>query len=125
MSGDCLILGAILRIDVIGWSGEPPSLPRPPVRVETEATGRAAFFYDLLPNRAGLSLPEACERVGMTIAGLSEDWPFRDLPFPPRCRLDLGLSVSPEGPWRLNWPAPFMAALALESIEVGLSLYPV
>jgi hypothetical protein len=119
-----LVLGAILRIDAVGWAGEPPLLPTKPVRAETGEAGRTCFFYDLLPGRAGLPLPNACERIGVTLARLSDEWPFRDLPFPPRCRLDLGLSVESHGPWRLDWPAPFLAALSLEAVELGLSLYP-
>jgi hypothetical protein len=123
---ECFVLGAILRVDLCGWNLPPPRLPRDPIAIEEGPQGGVvSFIYDLLPKRICLAAPDACERLGATILALLEVWPFRDLDFPARCRLDLGVVVDdPQNPWRLDWPVAFLAALADAEIELGLSVYP-
>lgn len=123
--GEPLVLGAILRIDLCGWGGPPPLLPRDPIRVEEGAGGLSkSFVYDMLPQHSCISVADACLRLGASIESLLERWPFRDLAFPARCRLDIGLvSESASGSWRSDWPVAFLSVLAEAEIELGLSHY--
>jgi hypothetical protein len=120
-----VVLGAILRVDLRGWTGAAPSLPGAPLRVEENASGVSSFFYDLLPQRALAPVSQAAERIGMTVASLLDRWPFDELPFPARCVLELGVAVDdPASPWSVVWPAAFLGALGAVDIELCLSVYP-
>ena len=120
-----MVLGAILRADVCGWDGPPPHLPGDPIRIDEHARGSKSFVYDLLPRHSCVSVSDACHRVAAVIESLLENWPLRDLAFPARCRLDVGLVVeNPAVPFKSDWPAAFLSALAEAEIELGLSFYP-
>jgi hypothetical protein len=122
-----VVVGAVLRVDLRGWRDPPPPLPGPPIHGwEDLADGDGkSFFYDLLAGRPAMPVAEAAERIGVTIEALLDRWPFFDLPFPARCRLELGLVVgNGASAWTASLPPAFLAALAAAEIELSLSAYP-
>jgi hypothetical protein len=120
-----VVLGAVLRIDLRGWSEPAPLLPAKPMRVEETEAGVVSFFYDMTPRRAFAALPETAERIGMALEALLPTWPFHDLPFPARCGLEIGVAIDdPAAPWSAAWPAALLGALADADIELRLSVYP-
>lgn len=122
---DPLVLGALLRVELRGWTGAAPRLPDEPLSVEENDAGSTIFIYDLMARRALVPVPQASERIGMTLERLLETWPFADLPFPARCVLDVGVSVDdPNLSWSASWPAALLAVLADGDIELRLSVYP-
>ena len=49
-------LGILLRLEVRGWSGPAPRLPREPIRIDEGREGLRIFTYDLSPSEPDLSV---------------------------------------------------------------------
>jgi hypothetical protein len=121
-----IVIGAVLRIDVMGWSGDPPGLPHAPIRVEEGRGGVQSFYYDFSPKTADLDVPQMADRLGPRLmrALLSEKSPFADKPVAARTVLDIGVMVAADKTaYSYTWPVEFLQTLADAEIELAVSHY--
>lgn len=119
-----VVVGMVLRVDVRGWSGPPPLLPKEPLKVEDGRDGARAFFYDLSPREPDLTVEEACVRVASRLERmLIERSPFTELPA--RLALDVGVMIDPRAAsWSYVWPPDFLRVLGDAQMELTASHYP-
>ncbi len=120
------VIGVVLRIEVIGWTGDAPGLPQPPVRVEDAGRGVTRFYYDYSPKDPDLDVPQMCSRLSSRLARalLSETSPFVEKAVAARTVLEFGVAV-PAGAERYSysWPVEFLQTLADAEIELAVSHY--
>lgn len=119
------VVGAVLTVELLGWKGAPPLIGGNPVRMQARLDqGRQRFVYDLLPQRRALSVSDACLRIGSQVEVALEKWPFYDLPFPARLRLEMGFAAeNAAAPLSCDFPAAFLAILSAADVELALSIY--
>jgi hypothetical protein len=119
-------LGAVLRIDVIGWDGPPPSLPMAPMKTYEGRGGAQTFYYDFSPTEADLDVGQMCARLSTRLARalLGEQTPFADKPVAVRAALEVGL-MAPAGVenFAYTWPIEFLQTLADAEIELSVTHY--
>ena len=58
-----LVMGVILRLDLMGWQGDPPGLPDPPIRIAPGEAGSVSYYYDYSPPNVEQDVPEFCLRL--------------------------------------------------------------
>ena len=121
-----LALGVILRVDLIGWDGDPPELIGAPFRVQEGRNGEQSFFYDLSPKDNDLDVPHLCARLSSRLARafLGPTPPFADKVMAARTVLEVGL-LAPAGAesFSYHWPVDFLQVLAEAEIELSVSHY--
>ncbi len=119
-----LVIGVVLRVDVRGWQGAPPLLPKEPLKEEHGRDGARTFFYDLTPKEPDLSVEDACMRLASRLERmLIARSPFAELPV--RLSLDVGVMVDPNaGGWAYTWPPEFLRVLADAQAQLTASHYP-
>jgi hypothetical protein len=119
-------LGAVLRIEVIGWDGPPPALPMAPMKVYEGRGGQQTFYYDFSPKEANLDVAQMCTRLSTRLARalLGEKTPFADKPVAVRAALDVGV-IGPAGveKFSYSWPVEFLQTLADAEIELSVTHY--
>ncbi len=121
-----IVIGVVLRIDVVGWVGDAPGLPHTPMRVEEGRAGVQSFYYDYSPKDSDLDVPQLCARLGSRLsrALLSEKSPFMERPVAARTVLDIGLMVaSDKTAYSYAWPVEFLQILAEAEIELAVTHY--
>ncbi|MDB5572084.1 MAG: hypothetical protein JWN93_3267 [Hyphomicrobiales bacterium] len=120
------VIGIVLRVDVRGWRGAPPLMPREPLKEEQGRDGARAFFYDLSPREADLSVEDACTRLASKLERmLVARSPFADLDLPVRLSLDVGVMVDPAaGSWSMTWPPEFLRVLGDAQAQLTATCYP-
>ena len=122
-----MIVGAVLRIDLRGYSGDLPRSLGAPMRDAEAPEGVRSLFYDLGPQIEGLTSGEACRRLAVRLDRLFlvPDKPVFDGALAVRLRLDLGLTV-PEGAgsYAHDLPASLLDCLGQMEAELGLTYYP-
>ncbi len=121
-----LALGVILRVDVVGWDGDPPPLVGDAFRVQEGRGGERSFFYDMTPKEPDLDVPHLCARLGTRLARalVGPASPFADKPVAARAVLEVGL-MAPAGSETISyhWPVEFLQVLADAEIELSVSHY--
>ncbi len=120
------VVGIVLRVETRGWSGPPPPLPKPPISAGEGADGLRFFIYDLTPAEAGLSLPDACLRLGSRLERMlnSPKSPFPEGHYALRARLEIGILADRESEsFGYAWPPEFLQTLVDGSIELSVTHY--
>ncbi len=121
------IVGAVLRIDLRGFSGDLPLALGTPMRDEPTGEGTRSLFYDLcaqagegLASEACLTLARFIDRVFV----LPETPPFAQA-FACKMKLELGLGVdaSAQG-FAHDVPHALLDCLGAAGADLGLSYYP-
>ena len=122
-----IVIGVVLRVDLRGWGGAPPLLPKAPVKIEDGRDGAQSFFYNLTPDDTemdtqslGLWLGSRLERLLM-----SEKSPFHESEAPRRLFLDVGLMFdADDARFVTSWSPEFMGVLGDAGIEMTVTHYP-
>jgi hypothetical protein len=121
------LVGAVLRVDLRGYSGDAPVALGTPVRDAEAGDGTRSLFYDLGDDIAGQPMQDACLQLARVLDRMflmPEEPPFADA-FAKRMRLDLGIGVGADpATWSHDLPHGFLSALADAETELGLTYYP-
>jgi hypothetical protein len=120
-----LVLGVLLKVEMIGYAGPAPLMPREPV-AEGGREGLRTFTYDLSPSDPCLTVEDACARIGSRLERmlLSPRSQFPETEIAPRLTLDFGL-IAERDHERLAyaWPADFLRVIVDADIQLNVSLY--
>jgi hypothetical protein len=121
------IVGAVLRIDLRGFSGDIPAALGAPARDVETGEGTRSLFFDLAAQIEGMTCVEACGRLAVHLDRLflaPATPPFADV-LARRMRLDLGFSVAdkPES-FTHDVPHGLLDCLGQMEAELGLTYYP-
>jgi hypothetical protein len=121
------LVGAVLRVDLRGYTGDVPALLGAPLRDVVAGDGTRSLFYDLTSHVAGEPAQEGCLILARIMDRLflsPSEPPFAEA-FARRMRLDLGVGVGAEpASWSHDLPHAFLSALADAETELGLTYYP-
>ncbi|MDB5543824.1 MAG: hypothetical protein JWO64_973 [Hyphomicrobiales bacterium] len=120
-----VIVGAVLRVDLRGFSGDLPARLGAPMSEDPMRDGTRALFYDLARQVGDGILDEACARLAVFFdRHFVDEQPFEGA-FAKQMKLELGLMVSADAEsWSLDLPAHLLDALAAMEAGVGLTFYP-
>ena len=121
-----VVLGVVLKLELIGYDGPAPSLPREPMREERDSDGARRFFYDLSPSDPGLEVADACARLGSRLERLlnSPKSPLPEGMFATRLTLEFGVLADREDEsFSYAWPSDFLRVLADADIQLNVSHY--
>ncbi|MDB5509450.1 MAG: hypothetical protein JWL93_1919 [Hyphomicrobiales bacterium] len=122
-----MIVGAVLRIDLRGFSGDLPAALGAPMRDAEAPEGTRSLFYDLGSQIEGLTSGEACRRLAVRLdrVFLAPDTPVFEGALAVRLRLDLGLTVPERADsYSHDLPASLLDCLGQMEAELGLTYYP-
>lgn len=121
------IVGAVLRIDLRGFSGDLPQSLGAPMSEEPTRDGTRMLYYDLAQQVGDGMLDEACARIAVFLDRYfiePDPAPFAGA-FAKRMKLELGLMVDAEADsFSCDLPAHLVDALAALEAGVGLTFYP-
>jgi hypothetical protein len=123
---DALLIGALLRIDLRGFSGELPADLGQPMRDEMQQ-GLRALTYDLEGQLGDGIVDEACARLALWLDRhfIEADADPFDGAAARRMKLELGLMVDEgEDSWSCELPANLLDCLGALQASVNLSFYP-
>ena len=121
-----VVLGVVLKLELIGYEGPAPALPREPMREERDAQGTRRFFYDLSPSDPGLEVADACARLGSRLERVlnSPRSPLPEGMFATRLTLEFGVLADREDDsFSYSWPPDFLRVLADADIQLNVSHY--
>ena len=126
MSGQALIIGALLRIDVRGFAGDLPDAFGRPIRDDMR-DGLRSLTYDLESQIGDGVIDEACARLALWF-----DRHFIEADVDPfagaaarRMKLEIGLMVDEQDEsWSCELPANLLDCLGALQAPVNLSFYP-
>jgi hypothetical protein len=126
MSGQALIIGALLRMDLRGFAGDLPAALGTPMRDEFR-DGLRSLTYDLEGQIGDGIVDEACARLALWF-----DRHFIEADVDPfegaaarRMKLELGLMVDEQAEaWSCELPANLLDCLGALQAPVNLSFYP-
>lgn len=120
-----ILVGAVLRVDLRGFSGELPTKLGAPMSEEPTRDGTRSLFYDLARQVGDGVLDEACARLAVFLdRHFCDEQPFEGA-FAKQMKLELGLMVSAGAEsWSCDLPAHLLDALAAMEAGVGLTFYP-
>ncbi|NDA46185.1 MAG: hypothetical protein EBY21_02690 [Alphaproteobacteria bacterium] len=119
-------MGVILRLDVMGWQGDPPGLPDPPLRIAPGEAGSVSYYYDYSPPHVEQTVPDFCLRImgRLRRALLPPSSPFTDHPLAIRAVLDMALAVPDKvETYSYAWPVEFVQILADAEVKLSLTHY--
>jgi hypothetical protein len=119
-------LGILLRLDVRGWAGPAPRLPKEPLKVEEGRDGLRSFVYDLSPSEPDLPVADACVRIASRLRRLlaPERSPFAEAHCAVRAVLEFGILADCERQsFAYSWPLEFLEALVDTEVELNVSHY--
>ena len=122
-----VVIGIILRLDIHGWSGAPPLLPNPPVKVEESRDGSLSFFYNLTPEDSEMNTQSLGLWLGSRLERMlnSEKSPLHGKEMPRRIFLDVGLMFDADEERIVTiWSPEFMGVLGDAGIEMNVTHYP-
>lgn len=124
---EAIVIGAILRIDLRGWTGEPPALPNPAIKAENGADGTRTFYYDLCPPDHDLTAADLGNRIASRLERimLAEKSPFAEGAFARRFTLEIGM-MHDAGDTRFStlWPADMLRVLGQADADMTVTHYP-
>jgi hypothetical protein len=120
-----VLVGAVLRIDLRGFSGDLPATLGAPMSEDPTRDGTRILFYDLARQVGDGMLDEACARLAVFLdRHFVEEQPFADV-FAKRMKLELGLMAAADAEsFTCDLPAHLLDALAAMEAGVGLTFYP-
>lgn len=120
-----ILVGAVLRIDLRGFSGALPTRLGAPMSEDPTRDGTRILFYDLARQVGDGMLDEACARLAVFLdRHFVDEQPFAEA-FAKQMKLELGLMVSADSEsWSCDLPAHLLDALAAIEAGVGLTFYP-
>jgi hypothetical protein len=119
-----VVLGVLLKVETMGFDGDPPSLPRPPMNVARDRDGQRTFVYNLSPAEENLSVEDVCARIGSRIEKALRASPFMDAPFAARLTLEFGVLADREdASFSYSWPPEFLRTLVEFDIILNVSHY--
>ncbi|MDB5640890.1 MAG: hypothetical protein JWN07_207 [Hyphomicrobiales bacterium] len=119
-----ILVGAVLRIDLRGFSGELPTTLGAPMSEDPQRDGTRILFYDLARQVGDGILDEACARLAVFLdRHFADEQPFEGA-FAKKMKLELGLMVGAGAEsWSCDLPAHLLDALAAIEAGVGLTFY--
>ena len=121
-----LVMGVILRLDLMGWQGDPPGLPDPPIRIAPGEAGSVSYYYDYSPPNVEQDVPEFCLRLmgRLRRALLPPSSPFSEQALAMRAVLDIALAVPDKvETYSYAWPVEFVQILADAEVQLSLTHY--
>jgi hypothetical protein len=120
-----VLVGAVLRIDLRGFSGDLPTKLGAPMSEDPTRDGTRVLFYDLARQVGDGILDEACARLAVFLdRHFVDEQPFAGA-FAKQMKLELGLMVAGEAEsWSCDLPAHLLDAVAAMEAGVGLTFYP-
>jgi hypothetical protein len=120
-----LLVGAVLRVDLRGFSGTLPEKLGAPMSEDPTRDGTRSLFYDLARQVGDGIFDEACARLAVFFdRHFVDEQPFEGA-FAKQMKLELGLMVSADAEsWSCDLPAHLLDALAAMEAGVGLTFYP-
>jgi len=124
---EAIVIGAILRVDLRGWSQPPPELPQAPIRTETDREGTLVCYYDICPDGFDLTAADLSNRIGSRLERmlLSPKSPFHEGMFARRFTLEIGMMYdAAHGRIATSWPADFLRVLGEADAELIVTHYP-
>jgi hypothetical protein len=120
------VLGVLLKVETRGWRGPPPSLPKPPVKVDEGRDELKTFIYDLSPKDADVSVSDACLRIASRLERMltGPKSPFPEGHYAIRCTLEFGVMADREAEsFGYAWPLEFLQAVVDCGVELRVSHY--
>jgi len=120
-----ILVGAVLRIDLRGFSGDLPTTLGAPMSEEPTRDGTRILFYDLARQVGDGILDEAGARLAVFLdRHFCDEQPFEGA-FAKQMKLELGLMVGADADsWSCDLPAHLLDALAMMEAGIGLTFYP-
>jgi hypothetical protein len=121
-----LALGVVLRVELRGWKGPPPALPKPPLRDEAGADEARVLVYDFTSADPQLSVEEAALSLASRLRRLlmPERSPFAEPHLAAKLVLEFGiLADASRDRFSYSWPLEFLDALVECDIELNVSHY--
>ncbi len=118
-------LGVVLRVELRGWTGPPPALPKPPLRDEVGAEEARVLVYDFTSAEA-LGVEEAALGLASRLRRLfaPERSPFAGVHHAAKLVLEFGiLADASRDRFSYSWPLEFLDALVECDIELNVSHY--
>jgi hypothetical protein len=123
---EAIVIGAVLRVDLRGWSDPPPELPDAPIKVEEAGRGTLTFWYDVCPPDTDMTASDLAARIYSRLERmmLAEKSPFNGGPFARRFTLEIGLMYDGAGQrFATSWPADFLHVLGDADAELIVTHY--
>ncbi len=121
-----VVLGVILKVDMMGYEGPPPQLPAAPISEERGRDGYRRFVYDLSPSDPCLSVEDACAKLGSRLERMlnSSRSALPETPFAARLTLEFGLLADREDEsFAYSWPPDFLRVLVDAEIQLNVTHY--
>ncbi|MCC2095628.1 MAG: hypothetical protein KDJ29_01980 [Hyphomicrobiales bacterium] len=123
---EAIVIGAVLRVDLRGWSDPPPSLPNPPIKVEEGGQGTLTFHYDICPPDHDLTAGDLANRIYSRLDRImvAEKSPFNSGPFARRFTVEIGLMYDGASErFATSWPADFLRVMGEADAELIVTHY--
>lgn len=127
---EAIVIGAVLKVDLRGWSKPPPELPDPPMKVEqpgqSSLQGTLTLYYDVCPPDADMTVSDFGTRIYSRLERImvSEKSPFNSGPIARRFTLEVGLMYdAQEQRFATSWPADFLRVLGDADAELIATHY--
>jgi hypothetical protein len=124
---EAIVIGAVLKVDLRGWSAPPPELPDPPMKMEPGSQGTMTLYYDVCPAGAEMTAPDFAARTWSRLERImaSEKSPFnQEAPFARRFTLEVGLMYdAKEQRFVTSWPAEFLRVMGDADAELIVTHY--
>lgn len=122
-----VVVGAVLRVDLRGYSGDAPTTLGAPLRDEEMRDGMRTLHYDLGAQAGDGVMEESCARLALFLERHfiePEEPPFAQA-FARRMKLELGLMVEAGAAnWSCDLPVHLLDCLSAMEAAVGLTFYP-
>lgn len=125
---EAIVIGAVLRVDLRGWSASPPHAPDPPIKIEEGRQGTQSFYYDFSPADDNLTASDFGTRFYSRLERvmLSDKSPFNEGAFARRFTLEIGLMYDgAEQRFATSWPPEFLGVLGAADAELITTYYAV
>ncbi len=126
ISGEAIVIGALLRVDLRGFSGDLPAALGKPIRDEMRE-GLRALTYDLDSQIGDGIVDEACARFALWFDRhfIEADVDLFAGAMARRLKLEIGLMVDDQAEsFTCELPANLMDCLGALQASVALSFYP-
>jgi len=123
---ESIVIGAVLRVDLRGWTQAPPHAPDPPIKVEEGRHGTLTCYYDFSPADSDLTASDFGERSWSRLERvlLSDKSPFNEGVFARRFTLDIGLMYDgAEQRFSAAWPPDFLRILGEAGADLNVTHY--
>jgi len=124
--GLAVVLGALLRVETIGYDGPDPMLLRAPIKIDRDPDGKTTYHYDLTPPEENLTVEDVCARLGSRLERLfdPQSAAMPDGPYGRRATLEFGVLADREDEsFAYAWPMDFLRVLVDADINLNVSHY--